>query len=760
MMHVHDLAGCAPVPLAHYLKALGILRLVSEQADPEARGWWHGELFRLMTRLSRAELEEFFLERYEPTPLVSPWNKGSGFFQDADPVLAALEGSPAPRFLRFREGLRAARAMLAQLAQADERVRTIKAESKRRDLTAGERQALKKSPEYKQRLAEAERSFKRFKAELIPQIRLAWRGPHREWMDAAIVLGDGGRPQFPALLGTGGNDGRLDFTYNFMRRVGDVFDLASAAGAPTAHAARWLRGALEAEAVTECGAGAVGQFLPGMAGGANSGNGPAGDATVNPMDFVLMMEGTLLFSAAATRRLGVSEVARAAAPFAVSAHGAGYSTAAASDEGARGEQWMPLWRQPLGITELRQLLGEGRAQLRRAAARHPVDLARAAVRLGTARGLSAFERYGYIERNGQSNLAVPLGRFPVTDGCATATACLDDLDGWLHRLRSVARPATNEQRRRVPARLRDAERRLADALLSVVQHSDEPLRWQSVLGAIADVEAVLVTGTGFRAGPAPRLRPEWVQAADDGSPEIRLALACALQAGSFSRRAGWPVDPVRHHWLPLKQGRFATTGTAAQSRLLDDPRVVLQGRSGLADAAALVERRLVEASQRGTRSLGLVPGRRAAARPSDLATLLAGRVDLDRTMRLARALMALDGRAWAASPVRLTAPPDDSVPEPAWMALRLALLPWSPAEGAAPAADPAIVRRLTAGDGASAVELALRRLRGAGIRAVLRGAAAAPETARLWAAALAFPINLATSRSFLRCLDPKEMPAS
>ncbi|TVQ98102.1 MAG: hypothetical protein EA399_11480, partial [Desulfovibrionales bacterium] len=69
MMHIHDLKGCAPTPLAHYLKALGILRLVAEQADPEARGWWHGDLFRLATKLDARELETFFLERYEPTPI-------------------------------------------------------------------------------------------------------------------------------------------------------------------------------------------------------------------------------------------------------------------------------------------------------------------------------------------------------------------------------------------------------------------------------------------------------------------------------------------------------------------------------------------------------------------------------------------------------------------------------------------------------------------------------------------------------------------
>lgn len=34
------LEGCASRPLAAYLKALGILRLVGEQADANARGAW------------------------------------------------------------------------------------------------------------------------------------------------------------------------------------------------------------------------------------------------------------------------------------------------------------------------------------------------------------------------------------------------------------------------------------------------------------------------------------------------------------------------------------------------------------------------------------------------------------------------------------------------------------------------------------------------------------------------------------------------
>ena len=62
-IHLHVLKGCSPAPLANYLKALGILRLVGEQADKQARGWWDGEHFCLLTKLSKEELEAFFLEK-------------------------------------------------------------------------------------------------------------------------------------------------------------------------------------------------------------------------------------------------------------------------------------------------------------------------------------------------------------------------------------------------------------------------------------------------------------------------------------------------------------------------------------------------------------------------------------------------------------------------------------------------------------------------------------------------------------------------
>ena len=82
------LNGCTPTPLASYLKAIGVLRLISspanhvsgEAADAHARGWWQNECFHLRTTLSRDTLLHFFLHDYAPSPIIAPWNGGSGFY--------------------------------------------------------------------------------------------------------------------------------------------------------------------------------------------------------------------------------------------------------------------------------------------------------------------------------------------------------------------------------------------------------------------------------------------------------------------------------------------------------------------------------------------------------------------------------------------------------------------------------------------------------------------------------------------------------
>ena len=763
MIHVHSLGGCAPAPLAHYLKALGVLRLVAEQADSDARGWWDGDHFRLASRLTIDELHEFFLSKYSPTPMFAPWNGASGFFKTWDKKKKELRRSKnfdALKKIRLNTGPRW-EAFRTAWNQAENVLNSLTSEMDVSELADKERGKLLIVPgDTGPVFAVVDKDRDKTQIQAMMQHALSGVPFYR----SAIINVGKDKQAYPSMWGSGGNDGAIDFTARYMENLILVLDADNdrsagmlAAALIGAHVNGLLKGAK----------GKVGQFLPGGAGGANSvsGVGTQDDTLLNPWDFVLMLEGAVCFTSHVSRQSG-SESSREASPFAVHACGAAYSSASADDESARGEQWMPLWSRPSSHVEIRRLLSEGRAQVGAKTAREPLDLARAVRRLGTARGINAFQRYGYIERNGQSNLAVPLGRLDVVSRPSEHVTCTDDLDLWLRRLRREARNSN------APTRLVAVEKRLVEALFTVTARPERPESWQSVLLRLSEVEETMAYGAGSAAQPVPPLRPEWVTASHDGTAEFRLALAFALQSCVYRVSGRRVEDQIRRHWLPLepkrpqfpldpeRKLRFATVGSETGARLDLRPEVVMRGRRSVDDVIALVERRMVEASRREGRYLPLKAARGASASIADLTALLFGGVNLERVLALARALMALNHKDWAERHTPIEMPKLADWPDDAWLAIRLCVLPW-PIKTRSGfeldiGTDPAIIRRLAAGDAASAISTSLRRLGAAGVRCTIRAGTASPDTARLWAAGLAFPITKAIARRFLFRLDPNK----
>ena len=108
------LDGCTATPLAGYLKALGVLRLVSSPAnhasgiaaDAHARGWWENGCFHIATSLGADGLLRFFLEDYAPSAIIAPWNGGSGFYpNDNKEGIGPLATSEAPRFRAIAQAI-------------------------------------------------------------------------------------------------------------------------------------------------------------------------------------------------------------------------------------------------------------------------------------------------------------------------------------------------------------------------------------------------------------------------------------------------------------------------------------------------------------------------------------------------------------------------------------------------------------------------------------------------------------------------------
>src|SRR5690606_31265595 len=99
--------------------------------------------------------------------------------------------------------------------------------------------------------------------------------------------------------------------------------------------------------------GAVGQFDPGGAGGANSMVGFSGKTLLNPWDYVLMLEGAMVFASAAVKKLETRTQGALAYPFCVRSSGVGYGSASEEDEqSGRAEMWLPLWNQPATLAEI------------------------------------------------------------------------------------------------------------------------------------------------------------------------------------------------------------------------------------------------------------------------------------------------------------------------------------------------------------------------------------------------------------------------
>ena len=696
------MGGCRPEPLSSYLKALGILRLVADQADASATGHWADDVFVLGTTLDWQELLGFLLDHYRPTPVVSPWNSSSGFGKEGEGELRAIEASADPRLEPYRRTISVARRLLD-----------------RREVRGWDKPTM----------VAACRS--ELPDEAIP------------WVDAAVVLTVDG-VEYPPVLGTGGNDGRLEFSRNFHRRLIEALGLAPTGRRGVSDNRRgWLEDSLTGSSTTPAIRGeSPGQFDPGGAGGVNSSPVGQGEKLVNPWDFVLLIEGTVLFASAASRRLATGARGKAAMPFMVSASNIGFASAAA--ESTRGELWAPLWAAAAGEAEVARLFAEGRAEWCGHRAGSGLDLVKAAASLGVDRGIDSFARHVFVERFGLSTIAVAAGRTTVTS--RPEVAPLAELDPWVERVRRGANPPTS-----VTAALRA----LDGAAFALAQGggSDTAV---AVLVAAARLELAVARSTAFRSRDTNRLGPiqglkasTWVPAllaAGNVSAELRLALA--LASGRDAAPSGRTVASLRFLLRPLA----AADGSPewAESAVIPG----LGSRATAAVLAAAHARRVLEVESVARRSedpAGGVATSYQHARPALLADVIAfarGELDDGLLADLVAGMLLLD---WRSPWTGLLAVGERPVLEPALCVLGPFFCQAAPGRPrlVPEASWPA---QLALGRTADVISSALRRLRIAGLRPgrldASRVAATAPPGPRL-AAALLCPLGMASNAILL-----------
>lgn len=721
--HIVVLTGCTAEPLMNYLKALGVLRLVCEQADRRARGCWVDGAFVLVSALNKEALLEFFLRRYKPTPILVPWS-GSDYF----------DVNPNAEEKTFHKTPTGATVIEAFLANRDRRL------DEYRDAIAVALMAMRKlGLRRKEQLGKPE-----LKAAYLAELRSAGGEKLVAWIDAAAVIGPE-RATFSSLLGSGGgSDGNTHFSDNFMQNLWEVlpefnhqqseFKRAKADDTNEAQARRslgLLRAALFGDPVDDLVEKRTSSlFDSGAVGGPNATQGMERESLTNPWAFILGIEGTLLFGGALAKRAG-AVIGSTSFPFQFQ-FSTTHSDRSVLKEQAGREIWLPLWEKRAGFEEIRLLIGEGRAEIGRRVAVRGVDMARAAAGLGVDRGVDFFQRYAIVRgRVGGDNYntAVSLGRFEVR--FRQAATLLLEVDSWLGGFR---RACNIGQKNEAPARFTSSLRRIDSAVFDYCRYGGAN-HFQSVLITLGHAERELMRDGSWavknRVQPLGGLSSEWIAAADDGSTEFELALALAcVRDGEFR------IDSLRANLEPVTLGR-SKNGTRS-ARWAEKDRAVIWNTADLTtNMARALARRIMDGNREGCERLPIEFHHSASL--ESVAAFIARELDDCKVEDLLWGLVLIDSTsgAEAVRHERRSQPP----PLPrAYALLKLLFLPrplvadrdstgnlrWRYARRDEPGIEiqpePQILPLLRADRIAETCEIAGRRLRASGLTPIAGGA--------------------------------------
>jgi len=491
-------------PLSSYLAAIGLLRIVGEQLDSGAQGFWRGGQLHLETDTSIERIAEFLAHEYKPSPCITPWNKDSGF----------PKGTPAkefrnlngPRFEEIRRIVDTAAALMPHFAPAGSNENNAKASL----LEALDRTG--DSDAWSAWLGTCAVTFYNKKGELVAR--------------------------FPAILGgTGGAFGRADFGLKFVKALQVAQPehfIAAILGSDQPDRMIKDGDSLIYDTASRC----DGQQGYGVA---TQDTQTSKDGKANPAILILLAEGMALFEGYAMRTAPDGEASdgsqHAAFTLAVEHNSSGHpSSSWLENDGNQSEElWCPLWDEPCHYSDVRDALRRIALLPLPRQLRTGTDLALFASRLGRRLNLSGFARYCFPARIGQGTKIPSLIEvFPLIDAQPDRTDALAGVVQLASRLRSHAK------NKNIPSSYRHAAERVVAEVEVVAGGSGsyaELLRrlltWRRQ-EEVSQVERKPTEKTArslwlsFQFGARPRpLPPEWFSLLErelDG-PEWRLALA-------------------------------------------------------------------------------------------------------------------------------------------------------------------------------------------------------------------------------------------
>ncbi len=590
----HVLYGCDPAPFAKYLKALGIFRILAAK-DSKITACWNSDKFVIDTQMTRKDILEYVLKEYKPTPIVAPWSYNKYKKMTAN-LRRMLEDE---RFQDYKE-------------TTDKINDVIKEFCRIHKIDKMEKTAIND----------------RTKPTLLRLCRNMLPDSAVPWLDAVYVATNE-RIKFAPVLSTGANDGNFDMAENFVKKLGMLLLDDNAEDSRGWLESTLFGGMFKLDNETMMG------HNPDGSGGPNSGMGFEGIPLSNPWEYVLMMEGMIMFGGSVTRRLS-SNADKAVFPFTTNSTNAGFATASEGEDG-RAEIWLPIWENPATCKEVTHIFNEGRIQINGRQARTGVEFARAITGFGAERGISEFWRFCILKRKGDAYLTINAGRMRVSN--EPAVHLLNEIDPWYNSVMAAGR------RKGAAGTLKRMVRSMDGAILKFCKYQ-KASHMLEVLVLIGQIDRYASDRGEIK--PLQRLSSGWLKKCYDDTPEFRLAASIA------SIRPAGGVGSIRENLENVKRNKQGVWGCIKNSTSC-----VWNENDGLLRNMDLVLlRRATDAKIKSAKTIPI-----ASAIPSridDIVEFLNGNLNMKRISDLILPLSLI------------------AAPEPAWQsgnAAKTALLP-------------------------------------------------------------------------------------
>ena len=562
-MHEIILSGCKPNQFMDVLKTLGVFSVIAEQKDASARSCWKNDrFFAINTKLNEEEIIDFFSNYYRPIPLVSPWNKGSEFYTKRG-VVSDIEQCTDTRLEQYGHVIHTARKVAQNV------------------LGPTYKEMLERSNKENKEKKRIEKQFEKHKDIMISTLRNKLPETNNvstcirprsvlSWLDTAWAVKTAHNLTPGPILLTGGNDGNFEMSANFMKAI-----WKHVINGNSKKEVKLIRNSLFGITTdTTFDEMKVGTYLPGayMSKAVNS----VGDnnyTLCNPWDYILAMEGIVLFAGSIYRR---GEYKFASFPFNVKPSHGGYSTAANKNEKGKGEIWAPIWNNPATYDEIAYVFAEGRVQSTTKKPSTGADFAVALTGFGAMRGISSFQRFSVLERKGQACHITSIGRIRTAVRGDTTLQDIRwlEIDKWLGKIRNVDK---------LPISIETLLHMMDDEIIQYCTHK-KSAHLLNILVIIGRIEQHLALSPRLRQDvyPLKNLSSHWLRKCGYDTSEFRLAAALASMYSSNNSNC----YPLRYNLEPIEPNNKGYKWRSANSSS------VMWGRGSLVqNMIAILERR-------------------------------------------------------------------------------------------------------------------------------------------------------------------------